>query len=165
RITELYNYPRMSTPYRQGNYYFYTKNDGLQPQSVLYYQQGIDANPQVFIDPNAMNAKGTTAVSLIGFSNDRKYVAYSVAESGSDWQTIYVKDIAANKQLSDKLSWTKFSGAAWYQDGFFYSGYDTPEKGTELTAKSQIQKVFYHRLGDPQSSDRIVWADYANALR
>jgi prolyl oligopeptidase len=165
RITELYNYPRMSTPYRQGNYYFYTKNDGLQPQSVLYYQQGIDANPQVFIDPNAMNAKGTTAVSLIGFSNDRKYVAYSVAESGSDWQTIYVKDIAANKQLTDKLEWTKFSGAAWYRDGFYYSGYDTPEKGKELTAQSQYQKVYYHKLGDSQSSDRVVWADYEHPLR
>ncbi|MFI5135433.1 MAG: prolyl oligopeptidase family protein, partial [Chitinophagales bacterium] len=165
RITDLYNYPRSSAPYRQGSYYFFTKNDGLQPQSVYYYQQGISGAPQVFIDPNAMNSSGTTAVNFIGFSNDRKYVAYSVAESGSDWQTIYVKDIASNKTLPDKLEWTKFSGAAWFRDGFFYSGYDVPEKGQELTAQSQFQKVYYHKLGDPQSNDRVVWADYDHPLR
>jgi len=165
RITDLYNYPRMSAPYRQGNYYFFTKNDGLQPQSVYYYQQGISGTPQVFLDPNTMNASGTTAVNFIGFSNDRKYVAYSVAESGSDWQSIYVKDIASNKILPDKLEWTKFSGAAWYNDGFFYSGYDVPEKGQELTAKSEYQKVYYHKLGDPQSNDRVVWQDIDHPLR
>lgn len=165
RITDLYNYARTSAPYRQGSYYFFTKNDGLQPQSVNYYQLGLSGTPQVFIDPNAMNSAGTTAVNLIGFSNDKKYVAYTVAESGSDWQTIYVKDIAANKQLADKLEWTKFSGAAWYKDGFFYSGYDVPEKGTEMMHQNQSQKVYYHKLGDPQINDRVVWADYDHPLR
>jgi prolyl oligopeptidase len=146
-------------------YYFFSKNDGLQPQSVTYYQKGLSGTPQVFIDPNSMNAAGTTAVNFIGFSNDKKYVAYSVAESGSDWQKIYVKDIASNKQLSDKLEWTKFSGAAWYRDGFFYSGYDSPVKGSELSAANKFQKVFYHRLGDPQGNDVVVWEDREHPLR
>src|SRR5262249_26148194 len=144
RIADLYNFPRETAPYRQGDYYFFTKNDGLQPQSVTYFQKGLSGSPQIFLVPNEMNAAGTTAVNFIGFSNDRKYVAYTVAESGSDWQTIYVKDVAANKQLPDKLEWTKFSGAAWVKDGFYYSGYDIPEKGTELTAKSEYQKVYWH---------------------
>lgn len=165
RITELYNFPRTSPPYRAGDYYFFSKNDGLQPQSVTYYQKGLNSTPQVFMDPNAMNPAGTTSVNLIGFSNDRKYVAYTVAESGSDWQTIYVKEVAANKQLPDKLEWTKFSGAAWYKDGFFYSGYATPDKGKELTAKSQSQKVYYHKLGEPQSNDMVVWEDREHPLR
>lgn len=165
RITELYNYPRMSAPYRAGDYYFYTKNDGLQPQNVYYYQKGLTATPQVFIDPNAMNSAGTTSVNLIGFSNDRKYVAYTVAESGSDWQTIYVKEVATNTTLTDKLQWTKFSGAAWYKNGFFYSGYEAPEKGAELSAANKYQRVYYHQLGDPQSSDVVIWEDREHPLR
>lgn len=159
RITELYNYPRSSAPYRKGEYYFYTKNDGLQPQSIYYYQKGLTGAPAVFIDPNTLNASGTTAVNLIGFSNDRKYVAYTVANAGSDWQTIFVKEIATNKVLTDKLEWTKFSGAAWYKNGFFYSRYAEPLQGTELSQANQYQKVYYHKLGDPQSADQLIYAD------
>ncbi len=165
RITDLYNYPRSSAPYRAGQYYFFTKNNGLQPQSVTYYQQGLTGTPQVFMDPNSLNAAGTTSVNFIGFSNDRKYVAYTLAESGSDWQTIYVKDVAANKQLSDKLEWTKFSGAAWFKDGFFYSGYNTPEKGQELSGQNQYHKVYYHKLGEPQSNDAVIWENREHPLR
>ncbi len=128
RITELYNYPRSSAPYRQGDYYFFTKNDGLQPQSIYYTQKGLSATPLIFIDPNKMNEAGTTAINLVGFSNDRRHVAYSMANAGSDWQTIYVKEIAGNKLLTDELKWTKFSGAGWYKDGFFYSRYNEPKK-------------------------------------
>jgi prolyl oligopeptidase len=165
RITELSNYPRTSAPYRQGDYYFFTKNDGLQPQSVYYFQKGINGTPEVFIDPNKMNAAGTTAVSLAGFSNDRKYVAYTVNESGSDWQTVYVKDVAGNKVLTDKLDWVKFSGAAWVNDGFFYSRYEEPVKGTELSKANEYQKIYFHKLGDPQSNDPLVYSDKDHAQR
>ncbi|MBA2423553.1 MAG: S9 family peptidase, partial [Chitinophagales bacterium] len=165
RITELYNYPRSSAPYRQGDYYFFTKNDGLQPQSIYYTQKGLSATPVIFIDPNKMNEAGTTAINLVGFSNDRRHVAYSMANAGSDWQTIYVKEIAGNKLLTDELKWTKFSGAGWYKDGFFYSRYDEPKKGEALSHVNEFQKVFYHKLSDPQSADQLVYQDSANAQR
>lgn len=165
RIRELYNYPRESTPYRNGEYYFYTRNEGLQPRSVFYYKKGINGTPQVLVDPNALNAQGTSAVNLAGFSNDKKYVAYTVSESGSDWQNIYVKDLALNKQLPDKLEWIKFSGAAWFKDGFFYGGYEAPEKGKEYTTQNQNMKLYYHKLGDPQTEDRVIWFDDSHPLR
>lgn len=165
RITELFNFPRSSAPYRQGEYYFFTKNNGLQPQSIYYYQKGLSSSPEVFIDPNALNAAGTTAVNLVGFSNDRKHVAYSVANAGSDWQTMHVKELATNKVLTDNLEWVKFSGAAWYTDGFFYSRYDEPVKGEELSQANQYQKVYYHKLGDPQSADKLTYSDKDHAQR
>ena len=165
RITDLYNFPRTTAPYRQGEYYFFTKNNGLQPQSVYYFQKGLTGTPTVFIDPNAMNAAGTTAVNLAGFSNDRKYAAYTVNESGSDWQKIYVMEVASKKLLNDKLDWVKFSGAAWVKDGFFYSRYDEPQKGEELSAANQFQKVYFHKLGDPQSNDQLIYSDKDHPLR
>ncbi|MBK6483616.1 MAG: S9 family peptidase [Chitinophagaceae bacterium] len=165
RITEIYNYPRTSAPYRAGEYYFYSKNDGLQPQSVYFYQKGLTGEPVTFLDPNALNAAGTTSVNFSGFSNDRKYLAYSVSEAGSDWQTIYVMEVATKKKLADKLEWTKFSGAAWYKDGFFYSRYDAPEKGEELSQANKFQKVYYHKLGDPQSNDQLIYSDKDHPLR
>nr|MBA2406850.1 S9 family peptidase [Chitinophagales bacterium] len=165
RITELYNYPRSSAPYRQGDHYFFTKNDGLQPQSIYYYQKGLSGNPDVFIDPNKLNEAGTTAVNFVGFSNDRRHVAYSMADAGSDWQTIYIREIASNKLLNDELKWTKFSGAGWYKDGFFYSRYDEPKKGEAMSHVNEFQKVFYHKLSDQQSADQLVYQDSANAQR
>lgn len=165
RITALYNYPRTTAPYRAGEYYFYSKNDGLQPQNVYYSQKGLTGEPTVFLDPNMMNAAGTSAVNFIGFSNDRKYVAYTVAEAGSDWQNIYVMEVATKRKLDDKLEWTKFSGAAWYKDGFFYSRYDVPEKGEELSQANKFQKIYYHKLGDPQNNDELVYSDQEHPLR
>ena len=165
RITEIYNYPRTTAPYRAGEYYFYSKNDGLQPQSVYFFQKGLTGEPVTFLDPNALNAAGTTSVNFSGFSNDRKYLAYSVSEAGSDWQTIYVMEVATKKKLADKLEWTKFSGAAWYKDGFFYSRYDAPEKGEELSQANKFQKVYYHKLGDPQSNDQLIYSDKDHPLR
>ncbi|MGB3073994.1 MAG: prolyl oligopeptidase family serine peptidase [Chitinophagales bacterium] len=165
RITEIYNYPRTSAPYRSGEYYFFTKNDGLQPQSVYVYQKGLTGEPSTFIDPNAMNAAGTTSVNFIGFSNDRKYLAYTVAEAGSDWQIIYVMNVATKTKLEDKLEWTKFSGAAWYKDGFFYSRYDAPEKGEELSEANKFQKIYYHKLGEAQTKDELIYSDKEHPLR
>ena len=120
RLTELLNYPRLSSPFRAGDYYFFYKNDGLQNQPVIYYQQGLDGEPEVFIDPNTWSEDGTTAISLLGFSEDDQYVALSIAEAGSDWRQIRVMEVATKTELEDRLEWVKFSGAGWSGNGFYY---------------------------------------------
>ncbi|MEM9837105.1 MAG: prolyl oligopeptidase family serine peptidase [Bacteroidota bacterium] len=162
RLTELINYPRLSSPYRVGEYYFFSKNSGLQNQSVIYYQKGLDGTPEVFIDPNAINSDGTTSISLMGPSKDNKYMAYSRSDAGSDWRKIYVREIATNKDLEDELDWVKFTGAGWYGDGFFYSRYPAPEEGEELKGNNQYHSVWYHQLGTPQSEDELVYEDREN---
>ncbi|MCX6558993.1 MAG: prolyl oligopeptidase family serine peptidase [Candidatus Aminicenantes bacterium] len=165
RLTDIFNYPRYSSPFRVGEYYFFGKNDGLQNQSVVYVQKGLDGAPEVFIDPNALSPDGTIRVGLIGPSGDKKYMAISRGEAGSDWSEIRVMDIAGKKELADQIKWVKFSGAAWWKDGFFYSGYEKPEAGKELTAKNEFQKIFYHKLGDPQANDALVYEDKEHPLR
>ncbi len=159
RLTELCNYPKYSSPFKAGEYFFFNKNDGLQNQSVIWYQKGENGTPEVFLDPNKMSTDGTAAVSLIGFSKDKKYVAYSISQSGSDWSNIHVMEVATHKELSDKLEWVKFSGAAWKGDGFYYSRYDAPEKGKEFSNANKFQKVFYHKIGDAQAKDVLVFED------
>lgn len=165
RLREIFDYPRYGAPMRAGDYYFFTKNDGLQNQSVLYVQKGLAGTPEVFIDPNALSPDGTIRVSLVGFSNDDRYVAVSHSEAGSDWSEIRVMEIASKRELADRIRWVKFSGAAWHGQGFYYSGYDRPAPGHELTAKNEYQKVFYHRLGDPQEKDAILYQDREHPLR
>ncbi len=165
RLTEIYNYPRYSSPTRAGEYYFFSKNDGLQNQSVIYFQKGLDGRPDVFVDPNQLSPDGTIRASLIGFSGNKKYAAISRGEAGSDWSEIRVMEIATKKELPDRIQWIKFSAAAWAGDGFFYGGYDKPAAGQELTAKNEFQKIFYHKLGDPQEADRIVYEDKQHPLR
>jgi len=165
RLTEIYNYPRYTSPFRAGEYYFFYKNDGLQNQSVCYIQKGLDGAPEVFLDPNALSADGTVRASLIGPSTDDRYVAVSRGEAGSDWSEIRVMEIATKQELPDRVQWVKFSGAAWHGDGFYYSGYDKPAPGDELKAKNEYQKVFYHKLGDPQEKDALVWEDKEHPLR
>ena len=162
RFEELYNYPKYGSPYQVGDYYFFTKNDGLQNQSVWYRQKGLDGTPEVFIDPNKLSAEGTTAISIIGVSKDDKYAAVSRQDAGSDWQQILVYEVETMKQLSDELKWVKFSGASFWKDGFFYSRYPEPAKGTELSGNNQHHSVYYHKLGDPQSNDKLVFEDKKN---
>lgn len=162
RLTELVNYPRLSSPFRVGEYYFFSKNDGLQNQAVIYYQEGLDGEPKVFIDPNALNPDGTTSISLMGASKDNKYMAYSRSDAGSDWRKIYVRDIATNTDLEDELVWVKFTGAGWYKDGFFYSRYPAPAEGDELKGNNQYHSVYFHKLGTPQSEDRLIFRDDNN---
>jgi prolyl oligopeptidase len=162
RLTELFNYPRQSAPFRVGEYYFFTKNDGLQNQSVYYYQKGLDGQPEVFIDPNKLSKDGTVSISMIGYSEDYKYMAYSRQEAGSDWAQIHVMEIATKKELPDVLKWVKFSGASWHKDGFFYSRYPEPAKGSELSGNNQNHSVYYHKLGDPQSADKLIYEDKKN---
>lgn len=165
RYEELYNYPKLSSPYKAGEYYFFYKNDGLQNQAVIYRQKGLDGEPEVFIDPNAMNEEGTTAVSLVGFSEDYKFVTYSVQEAGSDWQTFYIKEVATGETLDDELRWVKFSGASWAGDGFYYSRYPAPESGQEYSAANQGHAVYYHKVGQTQEEDRLVYNDPENPQR
>ena len=165
RLTGIYNYPRYSSPTRAGEYYFFSKNDGLQNQSVIYVQKGLDGAPEVFLDPNALSADGTVRAYLIGFSPDFRYVAVSRGEAGSDWSEIRVMEVATKAELPDVIRWVKFSGTAWLKDGFFYSGYEKPAPGRELTAKNEYQKVYFHKLGDTQEKDALVYEDREHPLR
>lgn len=162
RFSELYNYPKYSTPFRAGKYYLFYKNDGLQNQPVIYIQKGLDGTPEVFLDPNQMSKDGTVAISVLGISDDDKYLTYSKNVAGSDWQEIHVMEIASKKELPDVLNWVKFSGTAWYKDGFFYSRYPEPSKGTELSGQNQNHMVYYHKLGDDQSKDQLIYKDDKN---
>ncbi len=162
RLTELVNYPRYTSPFRAGEYYFFYKNDGLQNQSVIYIQKGLDGEPEVFIDPNALSKDGTVAINIIGISQDDKYIAYSQSEAGSDWSQMRVMEIAGKKQLPDVLKWVKFSGAGWHKDGFFYSRYPEPKSGEELSGNNLYHSVYYHKLGDDQSRDKLVYEDRQN---
>ena len=157
RLTEIYNYERYSTPFKKGKKYFFFKNDGLQNQSVLYIQDDIEAEATELLDPNKLSEDGTVALAGTAISKDGKYLAYSIARSGSDWNEIYVKNIETKEILSDHIEWVKFSGTAWYKDGFFYSCYEKPEEGTELTKASENQKVYYHKIGTSQAEDELIF--------
>ncbi len=165
RLTEIYNYPRYSAPVRAGEYYFFSKNDGLQNQSVIYIQKGLEGEPKVFLDPNTLSPDGTTRANLVGFSHDNRYTAYARSEGGSDWQEIRVMEIETGRELDDRIQWVKFSGAAWHGNGFYYSGFDRPEEGKELTATNEYQKIFYHQLGTPQSQDKLIYEDREHPRR
>ncbi len=162
RYETLFNYPKVSAPRRAGDYFFYYKNDGLQNQAVIYLQKGEEGEPEVFIDPNALSEDGTVSINLIGFSDDNKYVAISRQEAGSDWQQIRIMEIATKKELPDRLEWVKFSGAAWWKDGFFYSRYPKPKEGEELKGDNKYHSVFYHKLGTDQSEDQLIYRDEEN---
>jgi len=165
RIERLYNYARYTAPYRRGEYYFFSKNDGLQNQNVLYVQKGLDGEPVVLLDPNKFSAEGTTQLGGFSVSHDARYAAYCKASGGSDWRDCYVMEVATRRQLPDVLNWVKVSGLAWAEGGFYYSRYDAPEKGRELTSKNENHKVYFHRVGTPQSADELVYEDPANAQR
>jgi len=165
RLTELFNYARYSAPSRRGDYFFFTKNDGLQNQSVWYRQKGLDGTPEVVLDPNKLSADGTSRLGAVGISKDGKYFGYGVSTGGSDWNEIHVLDTTTKQLLSDDVKWAKFTGVAWQGDGFYYSRYPTPQPGHELTTANEFHQVFYHKVGTPQSEDRLVYEDKANPLR
>ncbi len=157
RLEELVNYPRISAPSKIGDYYFFSKNDGLQNQSVIYFQEGKDGEPKVFIDPNNLSEDGTVSVNILGSSLDDKYLAYTESEAGSDWSKVYIREIATNTKLDDELKWVKFTGAAWTKDGFYYSKYPAPAPGTELSADNKDHSIYFHKLGTPQSEDVLFY--------
>src|SRR5215213_2795820 len=165
RLTELYNYPRISAPFRRGETYFFTKNDGLQNQSVYYIQQGLDGKPEEFLDPNKFSPDGTSVLSAFSLSKNGKYLAYGTSSGGSDWVNISVMEVATRKKLDDEVLWMKASGISWHGDGFYYSRYPAHEKGRELTSKNEFQTVYYHKVGTPQSADVLVYEDKEHPQR
>jgi prolyl oligopeptidase len=162
RLNEITNYTRSSNAFKVGEYIFYEKNDGLQNQNIFYYQKGLGAPEEVFIDPNTIARDGTASVSLDLPSTDKKYFGYHIHRNGSDWSTEYVMDIAAHKLLADSISWMRGDGGYWFKNGFYYVGYPAPAKATELTAVAKNPKVFYHVLGEKQEQDKLVYEDPAN---
>ncbi len=156
RMTEIWNYPKMGTPDKEGDYYFYSYNTGLQNQSIIYLKKDLAGEGKVFLDPNAFSEDGTVALSAFSVSNDTKYVAYGISRGGSDWQEFFIRDIDSGEDLDDHLEWIKFSGVAWFKDGFFYSRYDEPLEGDKLKGENKNAKVFYHRVGTSQSKDVLI---------
>lgn len=165
RLTEIWNYEKISAPYRKGDNYFYSKNNGLQNQAVIYFKKGLNGEEKVFLDPNKLSEDGTVALSGLSFSNNHKYAAYTIARSGSDWNEIYVIDIEKGTKTTDEIKWVKFSGAAWQGAGFYYSRYDEPKGVSELSNQNQYQKVYYHKIGEDQSKDVLVYEDKNHPLR
>ena len=159
RLTQLWDFAKYSTPYKQGNRYFYYKNDGLQNQSVLYVLDHLEDQPEVLLDPNTLSEDGTVALSGVAISEDGNLMAYGISMSGSDWQEWKVRDVNTKQDLDDHLKWVKFSGASWTHDhkGFFYSRYNEPNENTKLEDTNYYQKLFYHRLGTPQSEDLLIY--------
>jgi len=159
RLTHLWNFERYGVPFHKGGRYFFSKNDGLQNQSVLYTQTSLDAAPTVLLDPNTLSADGTIALASSAVSEDGQYLAYALAAAGSDWEEWKVRDVRTGQDLPDDLKWTKSSGASWTKDGkgFFYSRYDAPDERTKMTTANYYEKLCYHRLGTPQSADLLIY--------
>ncbi len=166
RLERLWNYPKYSSPFKKGDHYYFFKNDGLQNQSVMYRQKGLDGIPEVFLDPNILSKEGIAALGSVQFTKSGRYMTYSIAVAGSDWQDIYVMETASRTLTTDKIEWTKFSGVSWNgEEGFYYSGYDKPDSASKLSRKNEYHKVFYHRLGTPQSEDALIYEDKDHPLR
>lgn len=159
RLTELWNYERYGVPFKQGGHYFIAKNDGLQNQSVLYTMTSLDAEPKLLLDPNKLTADGTVALSGYDISDDGNLMAYGLSTAGSDWQEWKVRDVNTGADVPDHIKWVKFSGASWTKDGkgFYYSRYDEPTEATKLTKANYFHKLYFHRLGTPQSEDKLVY--------
>ena len=159
RLTKLWNYERFSVPFKEGGRYFYSRNDGLQNQAVLYTMKSLADMPKLLLDPNTLAADGTVALAGLAVSPNAKYLAYSTAASGSDWNEIRVRDIESGKDVADHIKWVKFSNTAWLHDGsgFFYSRYDEPTEAGKLAAVNYFQKLYFHKIGTPQSADTLVY--------
>src|ERR1700761_3788066 len=165
RLQELYNYPKYGIPSRSGAFYLWSKNDGLQNQSVLYVQEGLNGTPRVLLDPNQLSPDGTVRLMAGEASRNGLYFAYYLSSSGSDWLDARVLEIETGKALEDDLRWLKVSGLAWFGDGFFYSRYDAPQDGHNLSSRNDGHQVYYHRLGTAQTDDRLIYEDQAHPQR
>jgi prolyl oligopeptidase len=158
RLTKIWNFEKMSTPYKKGKYYIYTLNNGIQNQALMYYRDGLNGTPKVLLDPNTLSTDGTVSLSGTSISHDGKYMAYGTSKSGSDWVEYDVLEIETGKKLTDHIKWVKFSGVSWQGDGFYYSRYDAP-KGSELSAKNEFHKVYFHKVGTSQDEDKLIYND------
>lgn len=166
RLMKLYNYPKFSSPQRRGEWFVFSKNDGLQNQAVYFISNGLNGSPELLLDPNKFSTDGTSRLGAFSWSPKGKYVLYGVSQGGSDWNDIYILDVNTKKPTSDHLKWIKNGGGSWLGDeGFFYSRYPEPEKGRELYTKNEFQSVWYHKLGTEQSADVLVYEDKEHAQR
>jgi prolyl oligopeptidase len=165
RLQRLYDYPKYTAPTRKGPWFFFSKNDGLQNQSVLYVQNGIDGAPEVLLDPNQWSADGTVRLMAFTPSRDGRHAVYARSRSGSDWWDLHVLEIATRRELSDRIEWVKVSDLAWQGDGFYYSRYPTPPAGQELSLVNEHHQVYFHRLGTTQADDRLVFEDRQHPQR
>lgn len=166
RLRQLADYEKIGVPFkRHGRYYIY-RNNGLQNQSVLYTMERLDGEQSVFLDPNTLSSDGTVALKGVYFSHNGKYAAYAISRSGSDWEEIFVIDVSTGRLMDDHIEWAKFSGAAWHGDGFYYSAYDAPlAKGTEFSGINKGHKIYYHKIGTPQSEDVLFYHNPAYPKR
>ncbi len=165
RLTGIWNFERAGAPSFAGKYYLMFKNNGLQNQSVLYKSEFWNGNYEKFLDPNEFSTDGTVALSFISPSNNGKYLAVGISKSGSDWREIFIYDLETGKKLDDIVQWVKFSGTNWYGDGFFYSRYPQPKEGENLKGKNESPQIFYHKIGTPQSEDKLMYEDKENPKR
>ena len=166
RLSVLWNYPKYGSPREEGDYYYFSKNDGLQNQSVLYRQQGLSGTPEVFLDPNRFSGDGTVALAGLSFSKRARYAAYQLSSSGSDWQEALIMDLRTGKLIDDTIRYIKFSGITWRGDeGFYYSRYPVPDASSKLSKQNQYHKVYFHRLGTSQDRDVLVYEDNDHPLR
>jgi prolyl oligopeptidase len=166
RLMKLYNYPKFTSPQRRGEWFVFSKNDGLQNQSVYFIANGLNGSAELLLDPNKFSADGTSRLGAFSWSPQGKYVLYGVSQGGSDWNDLYVLDVATKKPTADHLKWIKNGGGSWLGDeGFFYSRYPAPEKGRELYTKNEFQSVWYHKLGTDQSADVLAYEDKDHAQR
>ncbi|MGK9477276.1 prolyl oligopeptidase family serine peptidase [Melioribacter sp. OK-6-Me] len=158
RLKELWNYKRYTTPFIVGNNLIYSKNDGLQEQNV-YYIQKPGFNEEILLDPNKFSDDGSVSLTGLYFSKDHNYMSYGISRGGSDWREFYIMELNSKKIIDDTIKWAKFTGNAWYKNGFFYSRYDEPEKGKELKSVNEFHKLYYHKIGTPQSQDIFILSD------
>ena len=165
RVKQLYNYPKYGAPSRKGENFIFSKNDGLQNQSVIYIQKGLDGTPEVLLDPNKFSTDGTARLGTLEISKDGRYCAYTISSGGSDWNTGAVMEVATRKVLSDDIKWIKFSNLAWAGNGFFYGRFPEPKGGHDLSSKNENQTIYFHRIGTPQSADELVYEDKAHPQR
>ncbi len=159
RVSRLWNFAKSGVPVKEGGRYFFAKNTGLQNQSVIFTAPSLDAAPVELLDPNKLSSDGTVSLDSYAISHDGKYMAYGLQTSGSDWVEWHVKDVTTGIDRDDDIKWSKFSTASWTKDnlGFFYSRYDEPKAGTQLQAANYYHKLYYHRLGEDQSKDTLVY--------
>ncbi|MBA3466579.1 MAG: S9 family peptidase, partial [Gemmatimonadaceae bacterium] len=165
RLGQLFNYARYGAPSRKGDYYTFSKNTGLQNQSVLYIQKGLDGEAEVLLDPNKFSTEGTTQLAGFSRSKNGRYAAYGMSSGGSDWREFRVMEIQSRKQLTDVIKWAKVTGISWAGNGFYYSRYDKPDSTNNLTSVNEGHKVYYHRVGTSQDQDELVYENKANPQR
>lgn len=162
RITKIWDYPKISAPFKSGGHWFVLKNDGLQNQSVVYIKSTYNGDEKVILDPNKLSDDGTVALTNLEVSDDGKYLAYGISRAGSDWRELFVKNIETGELLNDHINWAKFTEITWYNNGFFYSRYPEPAQGDKLKGVNEKCQVYYHKIGEPQANDELIYEDKNN---